>query len=577
MKVNKRERKSDNVIKILKKCLNEKETIPNVIIKVGFSKDYVRKAIARYRNLTDPTTKELEAIKLYDKYLDDPDRYVIIDQSTKNKKRISKLPTTTKPIDFDELTLEEKEMVNYDAYSDENYDERSFGESLRENEAETFTDNQTGKQVTKITRYHYCIKIKGEEDLTGYLTRDEMNMVYRLYSNLDGAGLTIRAVSRHFSSLTYRDFKRILRAFNITKQSIPVAPHILEEESESKILDLIFRNKENNILKKLEIERGKHVEVILKETQRELVELKDKKKWIEEALTNLDISEITPFKIKKKNITNEKALMVYISDQHVGADNSGSLYGNKYNADVFKERMENIVNEINTQAEIFGRFDRIIVCNLGDSLDGYNAQTTRGGHSLPQNMNNKEQFNVYVNVMLGFFDEIHNLDICNHVDYYSVGDDNHSGDFGYIANKTLELVLGVKYPDMNCKVFEKFISHIKYGDHTFILTHGKDKEDKKFGFPLILDNKTELYFNEYIDNFRIRTPHIHVVKGDLHQSATQYSKRFRYKNVGSQFGSSKWIHSNFGQTASAIDYEIVDKDEERIWTNRITFSSTEEA
>ena len=46
---------------------------------------------------------------------------------------------------------------------------------------------------------------------------------------------------------------------------------------------------------------------------------------------------------------------------------------------------------------------RIIVCNLGDSLDGMNQQTTRGGHLLPQNLNNKDQYKVFFSVMMDLF------------------------------------------------------------------------------------------------------------------------------------------------------------------------------
>ena len=62
-----------------------------------------------------------------------------------------------------------------------------------------------------------------------------------------------------------------------------------------------------------------------------------------------------------------------------------------------------------------------------------------------------------------------------------------------------------------------------------------------------------------------------VVKGDLHQSATTYGKRFVYKSVGSLFGSSDWIHKNFGFTRAACDYSIID-DNLNILDGRITLN-----
>lgn len=76
--------------------------------------------------------------------------------------------------------------------------------------------------------------------------------------------------------------------------------------------------------------------------------------------------------------------------------------------------------------------------------------------------------------------------------------------------------------------------------------------------PLTLDVKTENFINEYIDNRGLRG-NVVFVKGDLHQSATTYGRRFTYKSVSSLFGSSEWIHKNYGNTSAAVDYSIVDE------------------
>jgi hypothetical protein len=89
--------------------------------------------------------------------------------------------------------------------------------------------------------------------------------------------------------------------------------------------------------------------------------------------------------------------------------------------------------------------------------------------------------------------------------------------------------------------------------------------------PLDLNDKTENYINDYIDRKKIRSEYIHVVKGDLHQSAKNYAKRFRYKNNMSMYGASGWIHNNFGSGNAGVDYEITMMDNERIYESRITF------
>ena len=81
-----------------------------------------------------------------------------------------KLETKDIPLDYDSITENEKLIASYDAYDDESYDERSFGEPVRDGEEILLSD---GKTVTKkITSYYYCIKIKGSNDLVGELTRE---------------------------------------------------------------------------------------------------------------------------------------------------------------------------------------------------------------------------------------------------------------------------------------------------------------------------------------------------------------------------------------------------------------------
>ena len=88
--------------------------------------------------------------------------------------------------------------------------------------------------------------------------------------------------------------------------------------------------------------------------------------------------------------------------------------------------------------------------------------------------------------------------------------------------------------------------------------------------PLTINDKTENQINEFIEYNKI-TGDIYFVKGDLHQTATTYAKKFRYKSVGSFFGSSEWIHKNFGNTPPVVDYDIIlDKD---VLEGRILFNT----
>ncbi len=466
-------------------------------------------------------------------------------------------------VDIDHLWSEGLEEANeervfhedYDAEVDADYDERSTGEIIRDEEG-------------KIVKYTYRVMIRGQKDLIGEFSREEMDMVYRLYSSLDGAGLTQRNIVREFSHLDLRDFKRILRAFNITKQSIPVAPHTLEENSTEEVAGIVFRNKENNLLKKLDQERNKFFEKSYYKVRAALEEEKHKnlqiKKIVLDALKGVN-SE--PLKIEVKPIKNEVALMVYLSDMHVGAynDPTDSMFSTKYDADVFVERLTKVLNKISEFGTSYGRLDSIYICNLGDNLDGFNANTTRGGHALPQNLNNREQFTTYVNGMIRFLKTLHEMNISNNIHFVSVADCNHSGDFGYTSNWALIKIIELMFPDVKLKLFDRFIEHFEYGNHCIIMTHGKDKQFKKHGFPLNLDSKTELYFNDYINQGKVdRGKHISVIKADLHSNNCQAGRFFRYRNTMSLYGGSSWIDANFGSTTPGVSFDIISKNEGQI-------------
>lgn len=577
----------ENVIYLLKKAIEEGRTLPDVSKSIGkgksYVKDYINKKSEDHLERDIITPDEYHELKdLHEEYksnLDDIKRNELI----KRNKETRGNRVNSEVFDNSGEPSIPREEVEYDAYRDDKFDERSVGEPVRDSDETIILQHDfgiggtKGTEIRKISGYRYHIMIRDEEDLVGELTREEMEMIYKLYSNIDGAGITQRSLSRYFQNLTLRDLKRILRAFNITKQSAPVPPHIIEENSPEKVVDLIHQNKEDHILKKLEEERAKKIEQKLREKEKENLDLKEKLNNWNDTLQNLqlDTNGIEPFYIEQKGggSSDERALVLYISDQHVGAKTEeDSIYDNEYNSSEFERRMKKTLERVYEEYENYGVFDDLIICNLGDSIDGLDEETTRGGHRLKQNMNNKEQFTSFVEVMLRFFSALHEYDITNNISYYATINDNHSGDAGFMANKTLEYILNLKYPEIDTRIIEKFIDYIEYGDHALILSHGKDKEYNRSGFPLTLDAKTENYFNDYITQHNILKRYISVVMGDLHQSSVQYAKRFRYKRVLSMYGASGYIHTNFGSGRAGVEYDIIEKHNNNIRGGIVEFN-----
>lgn len=276
---------------------------------------------------------------------------------------------------------------------------------------------------------------------------------------------------------------------------------------------------------------------------------------------------VVPVKLNYDNDIDQKvAYHFYFSDKHVGAKTpSNALYKNAYGPEEFERRMFLGLEDYIEESKLYGRYDKVVLGDFGDALDGWNGKTTRNSnHNLPQNLNNKEAFNTYVEVMIKYIDTLIGLDLSNEYEILSVTNDNHSGDFGYIVNRAIEIYINVKYPDVKTRLLEKFIETYDYGVHTFMFTHGKDDEDMKHGMPYKLDLKTESYINDFIINHNLLGKYLHFIKGDLHQESSCYGKQFRYRNVLSLYGSSKWIMTNFGNNLPGISAEIVYKNKNKI-------------
>lgn len=434
-----------------------------------------------------------------------------------------------------------EENITQDATADEQYESRSTVEQVREE--------------GKITAYNFRILVRDKPPIVGKFTRDEVDLMFRLYSR-EGANLSRRAVSRYFPLYTFQEFIKILRAFNLTQSSAPFAPHIIEEKTTDELIELNLQQKENNYLKKYEL---------VKE-QEHIKKYHDLLKYhhdLRQAVDNFSefVGNIKPefkFKISRPEYSNNITLMVYLSDMHIGAEVSPySIYRNPYNRAEVESRMQRVLDQIFKLSKLTGATN-LVICNLGDSLDGYNAQTTRGGHLLPQNMNNKDQHLTFVNVMLDLFKTVAESEVFDSISYVSVEGGNHDGDFGYFANRTLEAELKSACPEIEVTLFDQFINYVEIGEHTFIFCHGKDDKDMVKNLPLTLTDKAENYINAFIFDRKITSKNIHFVKGDLHQTASTYGKIFRYKSVGSFFGSSEWIHKNFGNTKAAVDFDIID-------------------
>ena len=261
---------------------------------------------------------------------------------------------------------------------------------------------------------------------------------------------------------------------------------------------------------------------------------------------------IKPIEVKAKKVKS-KALFdrAILTDVHIGmkVTDGYSLYDGLWNEIELFKRLEIFVNEIvNNQ-----KSNNLLLHELGDFMDGYNAMTTRGGHELPQNMDNQKAFDVgftfkitMVDFLVKHYDKIHIVNICN---------DNHAGSFGYIVNSAFKQYIELKYPDNVVVVNQrKFIDHYFFKNRCFILTHGKDDKSLKFGFKPKLDPIQIEKIKNYIDEYKLHNYEIEFGKGDSHQLLFDHtsSTAFEYQNFGAFSPPSDWVKTNFKNTKSSF-------------------------
>lgn len=285
---------------------------------------------------------------------------------------------------------------------------------------------------------------------------------------------------------------------------------------------------------------------------------------IKDALSEvIKVNTIKPYNLPKLSSKTDKALFIFVADEHVGAAVTDGLYENKWDKTEYYKRKSKIIEVVNEQGDLYGSFDKIVYCNLGDTMDGFNGQTTRGGHILPQNMTNKEAIQTFVEVNKAIWDDVIKLQRTDTYEIYNVDNSNHGGlGFDFAANYALEMYLTHKYPEFKVTSFDKIINTFSFGKHNLHLSHGKDDKYMKRNFPRYLDAKTENYVKEYMDenDYKKKTDNQHLIKGDLHFFGTEQGKFFSYTNIPSLFGSSAWVASNFGKGKAGFCYSVVSKD-----------------
>ena len=277
-----------------------------------------------------------------------------------------------------------------------------------------------------------------------------------------------------------------------------------------------------------------------KENLSEVVESFDFKSVIEKYINPIILE-----KVDRKTYSKDFDTLT-ITDVHIGMEtdiDNNTMYVKEWNKKELIKTADIVIEQtLEEQASSV-----LYVDELGDLLDGFNAQTTRGGHALPQNMTNEECFDAALEFKLKIlyglvnnYTEIHFNNICN---------DNHSGAFGYFVNEAFKQIAELQFKNVTVTNHRKFLNHYYVGKICFIISHGKDDKSLKFGFKPQLDLKGAEKIDQYCKQNGIYKESDLVIfkKGDSHQALFDMctSDDFYYFNYPALSPSSNWIKNNF--------------------------------
>ena len=235
--------------------------------------------------------------------------------------------------------------------------------------------------------------------------------------------------------------------------------------------------------------------------------------------------------------------LVY-TDVHIGMKISETAqYDFKWNKEELLKSLDKMIKFVVKQQQA----DILIIDDLGDFMDGWDSMTVRRQHKLPQNMTNNEAFDVGVMFKLKLVNELskHYKKIICH----NLTQDNHAGSFGYVVNSAFKAVAKQMFDNVEIINYRKFINHYTIKDNTFIVCHGKDSENLKYGLKPKLDAKALGQINNYIDmNFLAKKDmQIEFSKGDSHIELIdkQLPTRFTYWCYPAFSPASSWVQANF--------------------------------
>jgi len=324
------ENRIENAIKIFNYCFQNNVSINKAELDLGFYEGFIKKIFIS--NSIKESSRYFELVELRNKY--------------NSLKGIKTIPSIVHRVDVDK---------------EEKYDNRS-----------TWIGNRD--EDNKIIDYSFTIYVQGEKPFVGKLTREQLETIHQYYPHV-----TMMNVSSYFPYLTFQQFKRVIRCFNITKDMLfPL--HILEEHTEEEIAEFALKNKASASLNKIVEKRSSFIEKKYFESQEKIHDLKNIQKFIEESIEKYYTREETN-ELSKPQIFGQYTDICYLmySDIHYGKKYSNPVFGRGYSKDIAHERMLQIAKKTVDYIR-FKNLNKLYVLFGGDMYESIMTGGMRAEH-----------------------------------------------------------------------------------------------------------------------------------------------------------------------------------------------------
>lgn len=257
-----------------------------------------------------------------------------------------------------------------------------------------------------------------------------------------------------------------------------------------------------------------------------------------------------------------------ITDAHIGMEtiSETTMYEYPWDRAAIDARLEIVIDSLKK----YKRGNDLYITDLGDFMDGYNGNTSRAGHPLPQNMTTQQAFDYALEFKLRLLDNA--VQVYTRVFLDNVCNDNHGGTLAYLVNSAVEKIAQHRYmkDEVVVRNHKKFLSHFVVGNRAFVISHGKDQAFMKSGMSPKAKPDDITKVDGYIKaNGLYAYPFITFDKGDSHQCILDLatSDDFFYLSYPSFAPQSEWVQTNYKKGRSGFVIQNFD-----IQTGVVTFT-----